>query len=327
MTDETNTLDEVIEPVDTEQQEETEVIDQPEGETTEAETGDKVVEPWMETENEPTDPEQEKPESVSFRAYLKSKKKFQARESALADELELARRELERVKAQSFDKPMSTSTRPKEWDFETDEDYQAAIEKWEDERLDAKLETRAQVRARKEAEEREKHNITAALDSHFERADKLIKESGIAPDVYAAADTTFRNAIDSIMPGNGDAVANKFISRVGEGSEKVIYYIGKNKTARAEFQALMMEDPSGIKASIFLGEQKARLTGAINKQKMSKAPPPAPDVTNGRVATDSAADLKKRYDAALKKNDAQSILDARRAARSAGIDVSKWNKD
>lgn len=47
MTDE-NTLGNEL-PVDTEQQDETDVMDQPEGETTEVEEGEKVVEPWMET--------------------------------------------------------------------------------------------------------------------------------------------------------------------------------------------------------------------------------------------------------------------------------------
>lgn len=322
MTDDTNTLENEL-PVDTEQQGETEAIDQPEGETTEAEEGEKVVAPWMETEEEQTE-EPEKEEAVSLKAFLKNKKKFKEREQAMAEELEQARRELERVKAQSFDKPISTSTRPKEWDFETDEDYQAALEKWEDERLDAKLETRAQVIARKEAEEREKQNVSAALDGHFERADKLIKESGISPEVYAAADTAFRNSVETIMPGKGSAVVDVLISRIGEGSEKVSYYLGRNETARAKFQALMMEDPTGIKASIFLGEQKARLTGATNKQKTSKAPPPAPDVTGGKVATDSNADLQKRYRDAEKKGDYQSMLDARSAARRSGVDVSKW---
>ena len=123
------------------------------------------------------------------------------------------------------------------------------------------------------------------------------------------------------MPGKGSAVVDVLISRIGEGSEKVSYYIGRNETARAKFQALMMEDPTGIKASIFLGEQKARLTGAINKQKTSKAPAPAPDVTGGRVAVDGGAELKKKYDSA---KTIQEQLDARRAARKAGIDVSKW---
>ena len=319
MTDE-NTLENELEPVDTERQDGTDVMDHAEGEATEAETGEKVVEPWMETEEEQTE-EPEKEEAVSLKAFLKNKKKFKEREQAMAEELEQARRELERVKAQSFDKPTSTSARPKEWDYETDEEYQAAIDKWEDERLNEKLETFAQKKARIEAEEREKQNVSAALDGHFERADKLIKESGISPEVYAAADATFRNSVETIMPGKGSAVVDVLISRIGEGSEKVSYYIGRNETARAKFQALMMEDPTGIKASIFLGEQKARLTGAINKQKASKAPAPAPDVTGGRVAVDGGAGLRKKYDSA---KTIQEQLDARRAARKAGIDVSKW---
>ena len=245
MTDE-NTLGNEL-PVDTEQQDETDVMDQPEGEATEAEEGKKVVEPWMETEEEYTE-EPEKEEAVSLKAFLKNKKKFKEREQALAEELEQARRELERFKAQSFDKPISTSTRPKEWDYETDEEYQAALDKWEDERLNAKLETFTQKKARIEAEEREKQNVSAALDGHFERADKLIKESGISQEVYAAADATFRNSVEAIMPGKGSAVVDVLISRIGEGSEKVSYYIGRNETARAKFQALMMEDPTGIQA-------------------------------------------------------------------------------
>ena len=77
MTDEQNTLENEL-PVDTEQQDETEVIDQTEGETTEAEEGEKVVEPWMETEEDQTN-EPEKEEAVSLKAFLKNKKKFKKR--------------------------------------------------------------------------------------------------------------------------------------------------------------------------------------------------------------------------------------------------------
>jgi hypothetical protein len=329
MTGNQNTLDEVIEPVDTEQQDETEVIDQPEGETTEAETGDKLVEPWMETEEEQTEEpekgtEADKAARGTLKALLATKKRNKEREEALAAELEQARRELERFKSQSITQPDDIGDEPQEWDFETDTEYRAAKKAYRAKEYQTYSRLEREETQRQGAEQRERENVSKALDGHLERADRLIKESGISPEVYAAADTAFRNSVETIMPGRGSAVVDVLISRIGEGSEKVSYYLGRNETARAKFLALMMEDPKGIKASIFLGEQKARLTGAINKQKTSKAPPPAPDVTNGRVATDSAADYKKAYQAASKKDDFQSMLDAKRAARSKGIDVSNW---
>ena len=322
MTDETNTQEiEDQEPVETEQQDETGATGEEagEGEVVETDGAEKPVEPWMETEEEETD--EPKTETVSLKTLLKAKGKFKEKNSELSAKLEEVQAELERLKSSSPAKAKASEPRPKEWDFETDEAYQAALDEWEDKRIAAKLETMAERKARLEAEERQKSDISSSMDQHFERADKLIKESGISPEVYAAADTTLRESVDKIMPGRGSAVIDILYSRVKEGSEKVGFYLGRNEAARNQFLKLLAEDPSGLSAGIFLGEQKARLSGAAIKNKTSKAPAPAPNADGGMVAVDSAAALKKQYDT---EKSMQKQLDIRRQARKAGVDVSKW---
>jgi hypothetical protein len=109
---------------------------------------------------------------------------------------------------------------------------------------------------------------------------------------------------------------------LGEGSEKVNYYLGRNKAALAKFQNLLMTDKTGIQAAVFLGQEKQRLT-KITKPR-SNAPKPATEIRGDEIVTGAAGRYKKKYYAAHKKGDTQSAYNAKKEARAAGVDVSKW---
>ena len=125
------------------------------------------------------------------------------------------------------------------------------------------------------------------------------------------------------MPNLGDPVVDQAITVLGEGSEKVLYFLGRNQTALDRFKSLLAEDKSGMRAMVYLGQQKERLTNV--KQKRSSAPAPAPNVKGG-LKNDSATErkLKKLYQQAHKKNNPQKAYDAKQQAKKAGINTSSW---
>jgi hypothetical protein len=150
----------------------------------------------------------------------------------------------------------------------------------------------------------------------------LLKESGISPEVYQKTDRTLREAVEAIRPNQGDLTVDYMISVLGEGSEKVMYHLGVNKAARGEFIALLAEDPGGLKASLYLGQKKAQL---INTKKgISRAKAPPSDVQGDTSTSPNAVALKRKYDAAHKKNKGQAAYNIKKEAKKAGVDTSKW---
>ena len=166
--------------------------------------------------------------------------------------------------------------------------------------------------------------LTESVDGHYSRADKLIEEFSISPEVYKQADLNVRRAAEAIAPERGDAIIDHMISVMGEGSEKVLYYIGnpKNKAALNEFQSLMTQDPSGLKAAVYLGKQQAKLTNP--SKATTNAPPPASRANGDESSSAKGGPAKKQYEAAHKKGNAQAAYNAKAAARKAGVDTSKW---
>ena len=285
------------------------------------EDGEKKVEPWLETDEQTSDDG-----VMPVAAHVKAKKKLKGIISEKDDELASLRDELKALKerrieptktVQAIEKP------PSEYDFDSAKEYQAALAAYHNKLSYESVRSELQKQKQAEEESRKRKEITDAVDLHYERAEKLISETGIEPEKYKSADHKFRSAVDSVFKGKGDAVVDGFISMLGDGSEKVAYYVGNNESARAKLQAMLMSDPSGLKAAIFLGEQKARLTGATLKKQTSKAPAPAPNADKGAGGA-SGKDFKKAFDAAEKKGDTQAAYDARSAAKKAGVDVSKW---
>ena len=118
-------------------------------------------------------------------------------------------------------------------------------------------------------------------------------------------------------------ITDQLISVLGDGSEKIMYYLGRNKNALNEFKSLLIDDGTGIKASIFLGKLQQRLL--TTKRKTSKAPPPGSDVTgDDAVSTVKASTLLKKRKAAIKKGDLQAAYNVKKQAKLAGVDVSNW---
>jgi hypothetical protein len=89
-----------------------------------------------------------------------------------------------------------------------------------------------------------------------------------------------------------------------------------------EFQSLLSEDKTGMKAMLFLGQQKERLTNP--RKPKSSAPKPAATVSGDANVSQQESAMKKKYDKAHGSNKTQAAYDIKQQAKKAGINVSAW---
>jgi len=300
-----------------------------EGEELETEDGEATLEEWQKDGTEEDDPgetsEEEDGDNPKPEKSLKAKKKLQRKLKEADEEKEALRAENERLKAAQATpaaKPTGKPSRPKELDFDTDEEYEAAQDQYDNDIFDWRQSERSTKKTATKAQESQAESIRTGVDGHFERAEKLLEESGISPEKYSASNVAVRSAIDSIAPGKGDFITDYLISELGEGSEKVFYHLGVNAAARAELTTLLAKDPSGVKAAIFLGQKKEQLTNP--KRPKSNARPPASNVKGDAPTSAKGGAMKRAYDKAVKSGSGQSMYNAKKEAKAAGVDVSKW---
>ena len=151
-----------------------------------------------------------------------------------------------------------------------------------------------------------------------------MQESGIKQEIYDKSDETVRQVIEDIIPGGGDNIFEALISKMGEGSEKVTYFIGRNK---AEFQSKLMADKTGIEAAIYLGRQLERFNNSSATKRKTKAPAPASNAngdTTVKNSTVSGKAFKKKYDALHKAGNSTKAFNIKIEAKKAGVKTSEW---
>lgn len=213
-----------------------------------------------------------------------------------------------------------TEPMPKLDDFDYDEQKHAqAVAEWVQKTAHNATQTAQQKQAQEAKQRQQKQELEQAVDSHYQRAAKLAEEAGIDPENYQESDFQVRKAIDSAMPGGGDLVTDQLIAHLCEGSEKVMYYLGRNSGDRTRVVDALKADPNGIKAMILLGEIKARVTQPVKRK--SQAPRPASRAEGGDGGSSTATKLKSEYQ---KTSDLQKRIDMKRKAKASGIDVSDW---
>jgi hypothetical protein len=278
------------------------------------------TEPWMEEETGEQDPD-DPSKQVPVGKFVSVKKKLKGQITDRDEEIEKLKQENARL-AKLEPKEETTLVRPKKEDFDTDEAFDEAFDTYNQSRTTETINrTRLEDNQRLEQEQAQA-GLTEAVDSHYERAETLIEKSGIKPELYKAADTTVRQAVEAINPTLGDVIVDQVISILGDGSEKVMYFLGRNKVALAKFQSLLISDKSGMKAAIYLGQEKQRLTNPIKPR--STAPTPATNIKGDAPITGAEAKFKKKYIAAHVKNNLQAAYNAKKEAKKAGVDVSSW---
>lgn len=259
----------------------------------------------------------------------KTARKYEGRLSQIEDENEKLRQELEAYKsgkAAPQDAPQQKlPPRPVRNQFQSEEDYVLAMSNWTYEVRDAQRKSQEIADRQRQVIQRQRETMSEGVDRHYLRASKLAEEAGISADRYKAADMRVRAAVEKRWPGEGDIIVDKLIAETGEGSERVFYNLGVNKSRLQEFVKSLEEGDGvkgdGIRTAVFLGEMKARL-GAPTKR-TSKAPEPPKRVVSDKAGGSMDA-ARRKYRDAMKSGDSQRAWDIKRSAKKAGADTSGW---
>lgn len=319
------------EEVEQPEQEEAEEVEgeEPEADTEESETEQDTEEASedfeLELDGEP-EPGQQKPsreDALVHKLTAKHHKYKEARDErdALAKRVE----ELEAMlQGSSQHKPEVAQTKPQqkleeyppipvmyENGIDTAEQYQRAFKKWWADR-EAIDKRNAQ---RSETENQFKRRTEEVTRKLAERVGKFAVEHKIKDERVISAIERATSEIDGATKIEGSLAY--LLDAVGDGSERVAYYIGTNDNAMSKVKGLLQEDPTGLRASAYM----ARLVGQLkpnHRTKTSKAPPPDQPV-KGDGSTASAKALQDRY---TKTKDPQEMLKLRKKARELGVKLT-----
>jgi hypothetical protein len=286
----------------------------------EGENGEGDLEAWQQTGEESGGKKFTDSDIGAVKKKLRSKL-----EREHSSEVEQLREEINTLKSGSTTPstvPTTKAIRPKYEDYDDEDEYNGAMDNFQDARLDERMSNRDNHLATQSQQRDATQRLEESVDGHYERAAKLTQDSGISSEVYRSADNKVRQAVERIRPNGGDAAVEYLISSLGEGSEKVMYFLGRNDAALSEFTGKLLADPTGMSAAIYLGQKKSELTNP-SKQK-NRAPKPATQIKGDSGGNVSSANLKAAYQKADKAGNTQARFDARKAARASGVDVSNW---
>lgn len=276
------------------------------------------VEDWMKEDGQ----ESEGSDSVPLAALVKTRTKLKGAIREKDGVIDQLRNEIEELKRAQVNpvQQVSAIKPPRLEDYNFDETkFADAQAQYIDAQINARLNN---VTQRSEVERKQaqyKQKLDESLSDHYARAEKLVKSAGITEEQYQAADTKLRLAIDQVMPKQGDAVADTLLANLGEGSEKVGYWLGCNTSAREELQRKLISDPSGLSAAMWLGGKARELSAP--KQLKSNAPKPNTQLNGDGNTKDPHKALKDKLAKARASGDMQKVLDMKFEAKKAGIDT------
>lgn len=193
----------------------------------------------------------------------------------------------------------ATLKKPRYVDFPTDDAYEAAL-------LQYHAITGGQQPKPKQPNpprQQQAPDFSKSINAHYERAEKL----GVNLAKFETAERNVRTQI-------GDVLTDALIDAVGVGSEKAVMLLGTNKKAFDELKSLLSSDPTGLKATTYLGRlaERARVT----KSRVSGAGKPTRSPT-GAGAIVPMGTLEKKLEAAEKTGDPNKMFKARRAISKA----------
>lgn len=275
------------------------------------------IESWMDTE----DPDKKKDKDfVPVGAHVEMKNKLRGRLEDKDDELEKLK--AENLKLKQVSTPQEPLKRPDPEDYTDQTLFDKDLETFKDNEAADRF-RRIQANDNQTAKQQEaKRVVKENVDEHYDRSAKLVSESGIEPELFKQTDLKVRKTIENLRPGFGDVITDNLISTLGKGSEKVMYYLGVNETALNKFQALLVADPSGMRAAVFLGQEQQRLT--TPKKQRSRAPKPSKQHSGNTNLGGNAKSLKRKYDVAHKKGDINTAYKIKQQAKKNKINTSGW---
>lgn len=318
---EAETVEEVEEEIETEEEVEVETEESEEAETeseVEEESEPVQIEDWMKSDDE-TEPESDgfKPNSLAATLRRKSKEKLAKKD----EEIEALRAKVEALEKGPAAKATDVAAPPKLEDYDYDEaKFQAAQLEWANSLLDSKLNERQTQTEQTRQAEAQKRAMETALDSHYNRAAKLIESGMMSEDQYSSAESVLTGEIDKIIPGKGDVFVSSIIatlSELGEGSEKVTYMLGVNKSKRDKLIQMLSVNPGSPAVAAYLGQLSAQ--ASMPAKRKSAAPAPATQIKSG-----GKGKAESLYETYKKMKAGPDRVTFKRKAKRDGVDVSKW---
>lgn len=298
---------------------ETEQEEQPESEAEESEKAEESTDFELELEGEP-EPTQQKlttEEILQFKLSRKAKQAAKAKQEATdaKSEVESLRQEIATLKKIiSKPEPVTSAAEPVMPDLydpgiEGDrKKYDAAVKKF-------LTDMQSYNNRHNEADKVQadyKQRIDGMTKNLAVRAAKFATEHKVNVDRVASALETATGDIDASTGIDGSMAY--LLDSVGDGSERVAYYIGTNETARAQIKAMLKEDPNGLKAIAHMTRLAEKLKPKPSKS-ISKAPEPDQPLRGDSVATATAAKLQAMYD---KESDFSKLRAIRKRAEELG---------
>lgn len=319
---------------ETTEEEEPEAQDEPEqeeAEDAESEEGSSDEEEGDETEDEPSDdfeleldgePEtgQQKPSPEDALVYKLTKQKAKARE--YKSELEELKAEIAALKSgQSQPQTQSRPQQPAqqyppvpvlyEDGIDTKEQYTQAYQRWMAE-CKAVDQRNSQADQQKSEYKRQMEEMTHNL---AKRLGKFATEHKIKDDRVVQAAERATSEIDGATKIEGSLAY--LLDSVGDGGERVAYYIGTNEGAMAKIKGLLEKDNSGLKAIAEMTRMAENLKPK-HSSRTSKAP--APDTPlKGDGSSASAKAIQAKYD---KATDPHELMKLRKKARELGVKLT-----
>lgn len=284
------------------------------------------VEAWMQTEeveqgSDKTDAKFTDSDIGIVKQKLRAKmdKKHQS-------EVEQLKAEIEALKVKPTTAPVAPQGRPKREDFydadDPDDAYVDALTDWKLNNRAATSQQEATKQAQAQKAQTQLSQIEEKVNKHYTKAAELTKTNGISEDVYRQADQNVRQAVESVAPNLGDAITDALIAKIGDDSEKVMYYLGRNQNKLLEFEKALRNDNSGIEAALMLGEIKRDLVKPLKRK--SNAPAPAPSIKGDDNTSDKTKSYLRKYKEAEKSNNRQKAFEIKREAKKAGIKTRDW---
>lgn len=247
-----------------------------------------------------------------------AKRKLRAKlERQHNEELERIKAELEALKRGNTQPVVQNTAKvpmPEDYDYDQAK-YAAALQVY----IRSEMQSASKASEIQSRQAQQQQALERSVNDHYERAAQLVRKHNIDPDLYHDAGLNLRKTIEAAFPGQGDVITDQMLARLGEGSEKVEYHLGRNAQKREILKAKLMEDPTGLSASIYLGKVLAEVSEPVRTK--TRAPAPAARATGGQGVVSDELSMKKKYQA---EQDTQKRFDIRRKAKLAGIDVSDW---
>lgn len=309
-----------------------------EGEDLEDQDEAENVPAWMDTGDDQDADESDV--QIPLKAHIAQRKKFQGNIQSLRSDVEQKDTQIEALtqtvnelktaimpQTKSNGRAANIELPPVLSDFDDQDNpeaaHQAALLEWSMQSFERKQrQAEAEKQSQEQAAMREQE-----LGAHYQRAAILVKEGHLTPDEYRNADGFVRQAVENVRPGEGRTIFNTLFADLGQGSEKVLISLYRNPTNLNRFQQELTQDLSGLRAATFLGRLAAEFERGGSKTTISSAPRPGSKVRGDgkRTSPDKKAQkLKEEYDKAHKKGDFSAAWKAKKHAKEAGVDVSRW---